>query len=118
MEYIILQPLKRSTVGPQERQGKKKSFFPPKPPRQPALRLRCLLLDLPVHLIHTGIELVLGLSQLIACFLSELGDAFVGFAACAGVVDLYDSRLASSLEKKRKKERKAGRGMDVPPRRY
>lgn len=69
----------------------KKSFTPPKPPRQPALGLGCLLLDLAIHLVHPGIELVLGLFQLAASSLGELADALVGFGACAGVVDLYTS---------------------------
>lgn len=79
--------------------ARKKSFTPPKPPRQPALGLRCLLLDLAIHLIHSGIELVLGVFQLAAGFLGELADALVGFGACAGVVDLYITSTLLALER-------------------
>lgn len=103
-----------------------KSFTPPKPPRQPALGLRCLFLDLAIHLIHSGIELVLGFFELAASFLGELANALVGFAACAGVVDLYTSRQPLlALERFKNSPRRDNNdgwiddiGPDIPLHRY
>lgn len=67
----------------------RKKLLPPKPPGQTPLRLRRLFLHLPIHLIHIRIHRILGLFKAAAGLLGDLGDAFVGFAASAGIVDLH-----------------------------
>ena len=67
-----------------------------KPPGQPTLSLRRLLLHLPINAIHIGVKLVPGAVDLLACFLGQFANPFVGFGGSASIVDL--PRLAIILQ--------------------
>src|SRR5699024_3693010 len=52
-------------------------------------RLRRLLLNLPVKLVNTRIQFLPSILKFSGGLIRDLRDAFVGFAARAGVVDLF-----------------------------